>query len=484
MAQIHDAADCGDLSLVRSLLAAGVDANAPAEDGWPPLNIACLNGHAAVAECLINAGADTNAASPGGFRPLFNAAQGGHMATVKLLVVSGAELDARSDDGGTALYNAALNGHADVVDFLIAAGAEVDAEASNGGTPLGVAAEGGHLPVVQILMDKGANVATANRDGFTPLHMAAQNGHKEVASFLLEHGADVDTSNNAGSTADDIAHLHGHPELVELIAGKRVQKPGGGTYCSKCGRGVIMSWTCPKCGKLFCDTCSGLTTSSPEIDQGFTVQTLGGGTPTCPSCETGVAPPSDEVLALVREGRKIQAIKLYRERTGVGLREAKGAVEALQSGQPLPAPQAPSGDLVQDTIECLRRDGKIQAIKLWRERTGQGLRESKESVEEIVRSHNVQVNAASESSGCFIATAACGAGSHEVAVLRQYRDSILNSTSVGRCAVAAYSVLSPPLAYVLERFSPLRRLTALAIVRPLARLVGKRHHLAGHQILA
>lgn len=211
------------------------------------------------------------------------------------------------------------------------------------------------------------------------------------------------------------------------------------------------------------------------------MQTLGGGTPTCPSCEPGVAPPSDEVLALVREGRKIQAIKLYRERADVGLREAKEAVEALQSGQPLPpAPQAPSGDLVQDTIDCLRRDGKIQAIKLWRERTGQGLKESKESVEEIVRSHNVQVNAASESSGCFIATAACGADSHEVAVLRQYRDSILNSTSVGRCAVATYSVLSPPLAYVLERCPPLGRLTALAIVRPLARLVGKRHHLTGH----
>lgn len=37
----------------------------------------------------------------------------------------------------------------------------------------------------------------------------------------------------------------------------------------------------------------------------------------------------DEVVALVRAGKKIQAIKVYREATGVGLAEAKNAVERL-----------------------------------------------------------------------------------------------------------------------------------------------------------
>ncbi len=36
-----------------------------------------------------------------------------------------------------------------------------------------------------------------------------------------------------------------------------------------------------------------------------------------------------EILGLLREGRKISAIKLYREKEGVGLKEAKEAVEAL-----------------------------------------------------------------------------------------------------------------------------------------------------------
>ncbi|MEV5440142.1 ribosomal protein L7/L12 [Streptomyces sp. NPDC052682] len=40
-------------------------------------------------------------------------------------------------------------------------------------------------------------------------------------------------------------------------------------------------------------------------------------------------PWRDEVEALVRDGRRIQAIKVYREATGVGLAEAKEAVDRL-----------------------------------------------------------------------------------------------------------------------------------------------------------
>ena len=36
-----------------------------------------------------------------------------------------------------------------------------------------------------------------------------------------------------------------------------------------------------------------------------------------------------EILQAIADGNLIQAIKLYRERTGVGLKEAKDAVEAM-----------------------------------------------------------------------------------------------------------------------------------------------------------
>jgi large subunit ribosomal protein L7/L12 len=43
--------------------------------------------------------------------------------------------------------------------------------------------------------------------------------------------------------------------------------------------------------------------------------------------ETGDYP---EVVDAINAGNKIQAIKAYRERTGLGLKEAKDAVEALE----------------------------------------------------------------------------------------------------------------------------------------------------------
>ncbi|NJK43870.1 MAG: hypothetical protein HC933_05910 [Pleurocapsa sp. SU_196_0] len=37
-----------------------------------------------------------------------------------------------------------------------------------------------------------------------------------------------------------------------------------------------------------------------------------------------------DLLELIRSNQKIEAIKLYREQTGLGLKEAKDAVEALE----------------------------------------------------------------------------------------------------------------------------------------------------------
>ena len=45
--------------------------------------------------------------------------------------------------------------------------------------------------------------------------------------------------------------------------------------------------------------------------------------------QTQEAGLDDHVLPHLREGRKIQAIKVYRAKTGVGLKEAKEAVEAI-----------------------------------------------------------------------------------------------------------------------------------------------------------
>ena len=43
------------------------------------------------------------------------------------------------------------------------------------------------------------------------------------------------------------------------------------------------------------------------------------------------APPDDEITRLLIKGNLIEAIKVYRQRTGVGLAEAKQAVEQMKA---------------------------------------------------------------------------------------------------------------------------------------------------------
>ena len=92
----------------------------------------------------------------------------------------------------------------------------------------------------------------------------------------------------------------------------------------------------------------------------------------------------DEIRELLASGNKIAAIKRYREETGVGLAEAKAAVEAMYAGQSLPERVQPDdSDLTQQIVTLLGRGEKIEAVKMYRDRFRVGLKEAKESVERI-----------------------------------------------------------------------------------------------------
>jgi ribosomal protein L7/L12 len=103
------------------------------------------------------------------------------------------------------------------------------------------------------------------------------------------------------------------------------------------------------------------------------------------------AAPDERVIALVRAGKKIEAIKQVRERTGAPLKDAKEAVEAVQRKvlpHPVVAvrearPKIPHEQLDEALLPLVREGRKIEAIKLHREQTGLGLRESKEYVEAL-----------------------------------------------------------------------------------------------------
>jgi ribosomal protein L7/L12 len=100
-----------------------------------------------------------------------------------------------------------------------------------------------------------------------------------------------------------------------------------------------------------------------------------------------------QIQSHLAAGRKIEAIKLYRELTNVGLAEATEMVEQIEAqGPPAPAafgssnPQPPhpaelSAEARQSVIEALRAGRKIEAIRLYRQSTGVDLKEAKDAVE-------------------------------------------------------------------------------------------------------
>lgn len=98
---------------------------------------------------------------------------------------------------------------------------------------------------------------------------------------------------------------------------------------------------------------------------------------------------SGPIHDLLRAGKTIEAIKHYRELTGSSLLEAKTAIDALQRGQPVAIPlskvSAPPGPVLEDAQlkQHLAHGQLIDAVKRYRELTGLGLKEAKDAVESL-----------------------------------------------------------------------------------------------------
>lgn len=89
-----------------------------------------------------------------------------------------------------------------------------------------------------------------------------------------------------------------------------------------------------------------------------------------------------EVLEALHQGQTIEAIKLLRQATGLGLKEAKDAVDAHGQGLPVSIPVATREDVLPASVmTALQSGNKLEAIKLLREQAGLGLKEARDAVE-------------------------------------------------------------------------------------------------------
>ena len=114
-----------------------------------------------------------------------------------------------------------------------------------------------------------------------------------------------------------------------------------------------------------------------------------------------------EIKQLLALGQSIEAIKRYREKTGVSLGEAKAAVEALRGEASLPLPvQSDDSELTQQIVTLLQQGAKIEAVKLFMERFRVDLRQAKEAVEQIAALNHIPQSAGTGCLGVLLLIAA------------------------------------------------------------------------------
>ncbi|MBV6451348.1 MAG: 50S ribosomal protein L7/L12 [Anaerolineales bacterium] len=94
-----------------------------------------------------------------------------------------------------------------------------------------------------------------------------------------------------------------------------------------------------------------------------------------------------EIHQLLEERKVIEAIKVYREATGVGLAEAKRAIETMFQNEIMKPPadvRSYDNPVLESKIRSLLAKGKkIDAVKIYSEEYGVGLKEAKDAVERI-----------------------------------------------------------------------------------------------------
>jgi ankyrin repeat protein len=228
---LHWAVRFDDLETADMLIAAGASVSAANRAGATPMQLAALNGNAAMVARLIKAGVDPNVPLIRyGDTALMMASRTGKVDALRVLLESGAKVNTKETWGGTtAVMWAASERHPDAVKVLIDHGADVNARsnfvpAANGRgfegrtpvapqpdqaaeefasgwlTPVMFAAREGDLESARLLVAAGADVNATASDGKDALGLAIFNGNYELASFFIDSKANVNQADTQGFT--------------------------------------------------------------------------------------------------------------------------------------------------------------------------------------------------------------------------------------------------------------------------------------------
>ncbi len=247
---LHHAVKQNDISRLKQILDAGIDADSLNQDGQSPLMVAAFQGKIDVFNHLLESGANINLTDKNGRSPLIYAISGSKPKSVSELLYRGANANLADVRRNYPLHYAAkLNNHR-IVSLLLSNGADIDLSNTKGRTALMIAGRNGRQENVRAILvylgtdedeyfydhtlikmiskrefktvkaifrEIGAN-RNISYNGRTALMEAAYQGDIRIAKFLLKYPIeDIDYFESDGLTALGEATLQGHLDVVELL---------------------------------------------------------------------------------------------------------------------------------------------------------------------------------------------------------------------------------------------------------------------------
>ena len=266
----------GDTETVRVLLDRGAKLADPAADGTPPLLLALVKRHEALALFLLDKGADPNAAGPG-YAPLHVASATAQREAVKALLSHGAQPNVRMEKpisfteafvsgtkvspgagwadmkGATPFMVAARTVNVPIMRDLVAAGADPKLTGEDGTTAMMLSAglgkranadigyftwdEARAMDAIKLTLELGVSVNATNKDGETAMHGATYHAAHQIIDLLVKNGANLNVKNWLAQTPLLVAQGHlvccttfvRHPGTVDLLM-KLGADPSVGTH--------------------------------------------------------------------------------------------------------------------------------------------------------------------------------------------------------------------------------------------------------------
>ena len=220
---LHRASSNGRLNIVQYLVEhCHVNPEAKDQDGTNALHYASKYGHLNIVQYLIETcHVDREMTDMYGSTALLLASQRDHLSLIQYLVETcHVNVEAKGNDGWRALHCASFNGFLDVVQYFTETClVNQESKDTHGSTALHLACQRGRLNIVQYLIVHGhVDREAQDNHGWTPLHYASSNGHLDIVKCLMEeYSVDEEAQDNNGKTAHELAKKFNNSEVIDYF---------------------------------------------------------------------------------------------------------------------------------------------------------------------------------------------------------------------------------------------------------------------------